>query len=86
MNRDKQIEEISEILVNGCKMGGCEECKYNESVFPQCTLKYTADQLYNAGYRKASEVIEDLANRGLLNVEPWGIEDLKKKYTEGDDG
>jgi hypothetical protein len=31
----------------------------------------------------AAEVIDDLAREGLLNVEPWAIAELKKKYTEG---
>ena len=30
----------------------------------------------------AKEIIADLASEGLLNVEPWGIANLKKKYTE----
>ncbi|MEE1046055.1 MAG: hypothetical protein U0M60_01385 [Clostridia bacterium] len=30
----------------------------------------------------AREIIDDLASEGLLNVEPWGIANLKKKYTE----
>lgn len=29
----------------------------------------------------AIEVIEDLEKNGLLNVEPWAVENLKKKYT-----
>ena len=33
----------------------------------------------------AREIIDDLAREGLLNVEPWGIDNLKKKYTEGKD-
>jgi hypothetical protein len=32
----------------------------------------------------AAEVIDDLAREGLLNVEPWAIAELKKKYTEGE--
>lgn len=31
----------------------------------------------------AREIIDDLASEGLLNVEPWGIANIKKKYTEG---
>ena len=60
LNKKKQIEEMANILVNGCKMGGCEECKYSEGTFPECALKYTANQLYNAGYRKASEVAREI--------------------------
>ena len=33
----------------------------------------------------AKEIIDDLASEGLLNVEPWGIANLKKKYVEGKD-
>jgi hypothetical protein len=61
-------------------------------------LKYDRDQYnrgYNDGFREciiiqansracvAEEVIDDLAREGLLNVEPWAIAELKKKYTEG---
>ena len=42
---------------------------------------------YEEGYEDgksnvAGEIIDDLAREGLLNVEPWGIANLKKKYTE----
>lgn len=62
-------------------------------------LKYDRDQYnrgYNDGFRdciriqansRASaveEVIDDLAREGLLNVELWGIAELKKKYMEGE--
>lgn len=31
-----------------------------------------------------TEVIDRLAREGLLNVEPWAIDELKKEYMEGD--
>lgn len=34
----------------------------------------------------AISVIEDLEAKGLLNMTPQGIKDLKKKYTEVTDG
>ena len=75
MSRDKQIEEMADILANGCKMGGCEECRYSEGVYPECALKYTAEQLYNAGYRKASDLAEEIFAE---------INDLRDKYAMGD--
>jgi hypothetical protein len=29
-----------------------------------------------------AEIIDDLAREGLLNVEPWAIAELKRKYRE----
>lgn len=53
MNRDKQIEEMAKIIDGYCE-GGCLDGCYN------CVPYKNAEQLYNAGYRKASEVIEDV--------------------------
>ena len=97
MSEDNKIEEMADILVNGCKMGGCEECKYSEDQFPQCTLKYTADQIYNAGFRKTSDVareifdeIEEITMHGItsfglqtMTMGEVAFAELKKKYTEG---
>lgn len=77
MSRDKQIDEMA------CDMGrlfGCNESRDCSEIF--------ARNLYNAGYRKASDLIEKvmewLEEKGFLNIEVWAIQDvkdeLKKKY------
>ena len=61
MTKEKQIEEMAKIIVNGCREGNCEECKYSEGVlYPDCVPSFTADALYKQGYRNASEVVEDI--------------------------
>ena len=53
LSREKQIEEIAKIIVTGCNEGCCEECKHSEGVlYPDCVPQFTAEALYNAGYRK----------------------------------
>lgn len=82
MNKDKQIEEIKKVLIKTCKRVRTAQENYMQDRY--------AEELYNAGYRKASEVamevFEYLEEKGLLNIEVWAIQDvkaeLKKKYTE----
>ena len=58
--------------------------------YANCSDVKSAEKLYTAGYRKASEVamevFEYLEEKGLLNIEVWAIQDvkaeLKKKYTK----
>jgi hypothetical protein len=52
-NEKKQIEEMAELICdNKCDNGTCSTdgcvCNYN------CEYKYSAEALYNAGYRKQS--------------------------------
>jgi hypothetical protein len=58
---NKQIEEMAKIIVNGCREGNCEECKYSEGVlYPECVPSFTAEALYNAGYRRQDEVAREI--------------------------
>ena len=64
MSRDKQIEEITEHLVNiqhdfddYCAKP-CRECELG-GVF-NCESYYRATELYDKGYRKASEVAREI--------------------------
>jgi hypothetical protein len=55
MSRDKQIEEIAKIL---CGMkNGCDGCMWNKV---HCNERNYAEEIYNAGYRKASEIFEEI--------------------------
>ncbi len=60
MSRDKQIEEMAKMLSEDC--GSCENCKALGATSDgvDCTDYYYARQLYNAGYRKSSEVAEEI--------------------------
>lgn len=67
MSKEKQIEEMAKIL---CK-GGCEKC-----LKALCADYYKAEDLYNAGYRKQSEVIDEFVKR-LLDAFPEGNRDAR---------
>ena len=56
MTEEKQIEEMAEVIIRGCRECNCEECEHSEGVlYPDCVPLFTAEALYNAGYRKQSE-------------------------------
>ena len=57
MTKEEQVEEITKIL--GCRIYGCEECRFSEGKYPECALKQLADEIYTAGYHKVSEEIAD---------------------------
>ena len=94
MSRDKQIEEMALALSEG----GCgKECDCIQGDKFNCHLLYSASVLYNAGYRKASDVAREIFEE--LEAMPKDqpsyvlyvfltkkIADLKKKYeSEGAD-
>ena len=95
MNRDKQIEEMAIVLTDGgCK--SCDGCSYNDRF--NCLPIYSAELLYNAGYRKASDVAREIFEEidrmiyKVLNDRHyimgdmcWEVAELKKKYTESED-
>ena len=98
MNKEKQIEEMGEYIAEihhlECARKSCEDCKWCGSTNPEkadCTDYLIAEGLYNAGYRKASEVAEEFAE-GLIkkfnDIPMWGkvavswIEEYLNKYTE----
>jgi hypothetical protein len=88
--RDKQIEEMAKDF---CALNmPCEECHlYNN----RCRAKKYATRAYNAGYRKASDVAEEIFaeidkllavdRNGEANLDVRALQRLKKKYTEGKD-
>ena len=92
MNRERQIEEMAVILTDG----GCTKCNCDENGKFNCLPMYNAELLYNAGYRKQSEVAREIfdeienkkrflqdhaGNIGIV-VTLQDITELKKKYTE----
>lgn len=53
MDREKQIEKIAKVIC-----GGCPDSK--ECMHCLCADWYRAEALYNAGYRKQSEVAKEI--------------------------
>ena len=91
MDREKQIEEIAVILTDG----GCTKCNCDENGKFNCLPMYNAELLYNAGYRKQSEVAKEIfeeIDNIIYNLRDspfysssdavYELTELKKKYTE----
>lgn len=94
MDREKQIEEMCEIIASMiCEAYNplCDENKPHTC--SRCYANSTkigdfAEMLYNAGYRKQSEVVmeifDDILKIKGLELHDWeAIFELKKKYTDG---
>lgn len=90
---DKQIEEMALALSEGSCGKECD-CTQNDKF--NCHLLHNATVLYNAGYRKQSEVVKEIfemiekcmehdyiSSVGVYNgTLGLRIAELKKKYTE----
>lgn len=86
--KEKQIEEMAVILTDG----GCTKCNCDENGKFNCLPMYNAELIYNAGYRKTSEVAREIFDeiertfKGLLNGDISNIlkllSTLKNEYTE----
>ena len=94
MSREEQIEEIYRILLDGCNGLDCYECEGNDKK-DGCLHYHNANAIYDAGYRKTSEVAEEIfAEIEKILVRPesptalfyhcskHSYAELKKKYTE----
>ena len=93
MNKEKQIEEMAKAI---CHAPTCEIKKNGGTCYKYCKAYIYAFRAVNAGYRKASEVIDEFCER--LKAEKFThknfgelvyVEDieqvsteLKKKFTE----
>ena len=85
MDREKQIEEIAKAMC-----GGCSDNK--ECIHCLCADWYKAESIYNAGYRKQSEVAMEIIGEilsshtldidGFFTMHESELTELKKKYTE----
>lgn len=87
MPREKQIEEIAKVIC-----GGCPDNK--ECMHCLCADWYKAESIYNAGYRKQSEIAREIfemiekcmehdyiSSVGVYNgALELRIAELKKKY------
>lgn len=80
MSREKQIEEMAKVMRSHCEIDNqCGSCH-----FETCNECF-AEVLYNAGYRKASEIFQEIENEiknhGICYAHRK-IAELKKKYME----
>lgn len=64
---DKQIEEIYGILLNGCNGIDCYECEGNGKK-DGCLHYHNANEIYNAGYRKASDLAREIFEELLKDI------------------
>ena len=97
MSRDKQIEEMAKIINKPCfeimEEAGATD---RDCPFPYGCEECTAVNLYNAGYRKASDVAREIIGKILLNHMPniggffiipiTELAELKKKYESEGEG
>ena len=99
MSREKQIEEKKKIISDICpfykEYGTCEQCNTELDIDDApCYWECMANAIVNNGYRKASEVAEEIFGEieKLTTLRVYGgyelylkddIAELKKKYTEG---
>ncbi len=63
MSRDKQIEEMAKVIGDAdqrCYEMDCDDCPLNTMELGLCKDKFLATDIYNAGYRKASEVAMEI--------------------------
>lgn len=91
MSREKQIKEIARVLCDAHEP--CSKC-----VWGKCDVEHIAIRLYEAGYRKQSEVAKeifeeiekhmidlvDITNTAYKEIGTATFAALKKKYTEGE--
>lgn len=97
MNKEEQIEEMAKTLCED--YGNCKNCTLiNPECENPCTVEDDCEKLYNAEYRKASDIAREIFEE--IEYLIWqndthpaselreGIAELKKKYTETekDDG
>ncbi len=74
MNKEKEIKEIATLM---CRVydGSCDECGFS----PWCCIYDDARNMYNAGYRKQSDVAKQIfeeiekhtQEKGNLYVQRW---------------
>ena len=93
MSREKQIEEMARVLCEDCARD-VAPCSLNKEGRMCNAVMEQAKALYNAGYRKSTEVAEEIfgeigehleqtGKKGYVGTISGLLAELKKKYTEG---
>lgn len=80
IDADALIERILRLKVVTDNMYGMGITRGIERAETAIQMQPTADVVPKS--EVVIEVIDRLAREGVLNVEPWAIDELKKKYTE----
>ena len=96
MDKNKQIEEMANIMrdtENVCQATQCPNCNYQNCDYTICIHMLAAETIYNAGYRKASEIFEQIEKHFVTGCTFYGqaihsigvgtFAKLKKEYVEG---
>lgn len=63
-------EQFKEMILKSCDIKenpNCEECLFSTV----CDVKEICEKLHNAGYRKATEVIDELVKNIMTEAEPF---------------
>ena len=63
LNKDKQIEKMAKVIGDAdqrCYEMDCDDCPLHDTELGLCKEKFNATELYNAGYRKASDVAREI--------------------------
>ena len=68
MSREKQIKEMAKILCTDYDMGKCMVDSF-DCLEGHCSKRERIEALYNAGYRKSSEVAEEVINNALSKIQ-----------------
>ena len=56
--QNNEIQTIYQILIDDCKKKSCSECDYRDQ--DMCVPQEKAKSLYDAGYRKEIDVVEEI--------------------------
>ena len=90
MTKDKQIDEMAKVL-REAPTGGVKEDFTIVTMgerFTDYFIRIIAAHLVSQGYRKASDVAEDIVRMlRAAGINEWRypiVADIKKKYTEGE--
>ena len=78
--KQEQIEEIEKTM---CEEFGTDVCKYDCPCMDTCANKDISERLYSAGYRKASDVIDEFVERvNLIECEMFHKAHDSRNYYE----
>ena len=98
MEREKQIEELRQIVCHGYRDKECEYCNLTGFCM---RVEIMSDHIYNEGYRKQSEVASEIFEkisklcslhlgwnepRIVAQIDFDGLRKIKDEYTKGGEG
>ena len=89
MGKDKQIEEMARAIGDAdqrCYEMDCDDCPFRTMELGLCKEKLLATELYEKGYRKASEVARGIFEEieRILNIQAKIVCETRANYRETD--